>query len=58
MGPRNTLSFYVAAWGFISIGMGFVPTWGWLALCRVLLGILEAGYFPGMVFIISTWYVY
>jgi MFS family permease len=55
MGPRNALSFYVTAWGFTQIGMGFVPTWGWLAFCRVLLGLLEAGYFPGMVFVISTW---
>ncbi|CAA7260554.1 unnamed protein product [Cyclocybe aegerita] len=36
--------------------MGFVPSWGYLALCRVLLGAFEAGFFPAMVYIISTWY--
>ncbi|KAL0955861.1 hypothetical protein HGRIS_002063 [Hohenbuehelia grisea] len=56
LGARNWLSFCVFAWGAVQLGMGFVPTWGYLILCRVLLGLFEAAFFPGLVLIISTWY--
>ena len=36
--------------------MGFVKDWGQLVVTRVLLGILEAGYFPGCVYLLSCWY--
>lgn len=39
------------------IGMGFCKTWNTLAALRVILGILEAGFFPGCVYLMSTWYV-
>ncbi|KAF8161310.1 major facilitator superfamily domain-containing protein [Crassisporium funariophilum] len=55
-GVRNWLTFIVASWGAVQLGMGFVKTWGYLALCRVLLGIFEASFFPALLFIISTWY--
>ncbi|KDQ28221.1 hypothetical protein PLEOSDRAFT_61618 [Pleurotus ostreatus PC15] len=56
LGARNWLAFCVVAWGAVQLGMGFVPTWGWLILCRVLLGLFEAPFFPALVYIISTWY--
>lgn len=43
-------------WGSIMIGMGFVEEWGQLAALRVVLGILEAGFFPSCVYLLSTWY--
>ncbi|KNZ74905.1 hypothetical protein J132_05904 [Termitomyces sp. J132] len=57
LGERNILAFCVVSWGLVQMAMGFVPSWGLLALCRVLLGVFEAGFFPAMVFIITTWYV-
>jgi MFS family permease len=36
--------------------MGFVKNWQSLAALRVILGILEAGFFPGCVYLLSTWY--
>lgn len=56
IGPRYCLTFIVTGWGGIVLGMAFVPTWGYLTLCRVLLGALEAGFYPAVVFIITTWY--
>ncbi|KAF8918208.1 major facilitator superfamily domain-containing protein, partial [Mucidula mucida] len=56
VGARNLLTFCVIAWGAVQLGMGFAPTWGVLAFCRVLLGAFEAGFFPALVFIITTWY--
>ncbi|KAJ7741505.1 hypothetical protein B0H14DRAFT_3608481 [Mycena olivaceomarginata] len=38
------------------LGMSFVPTWGYLTLCRVLLGMFEASFFPGIFYVISSWY--
>ncbi|KAF5359980.1 hypothetical protein D9758_007596 [Tetrapyrgos nigripes] len=55
-GVRNCLTFYIAAWGAVQLGMAFVKSWQQLAGCRVLLGALEAGFFPAMTFIITTWY--
>ncbi|KAJ8076726.1 hypothetical protein PM082_001149 [Marasmius tenuissimus] len=56
VGARNWLGFIVVAWGAVQLGMGFVEHWGLLTLCRILLGVFEAGFFPALVFIISTWY--
>ncbi|KAF2853492.1 phthalate transporter-like protein [Plenodomus tracheiphilus IPT5] len=56
LGPRNFLSAIVVAWGAVMIGMGFSPDYGTLAALRVVLGILEAGFFPSCVYLLSTWY--
>ncbi|KAJ7091244.1 major facilitator superfamily domain-containing protein [Mycena epipterygia] len=55
-GVRSWLTICVLGWGAVQLGMGFVKTWGQLALCRVLLGLFEAGFFPALVFVITTWY--
>ncbi|KAJ4483508.1 major facilitator superfamily domain-containing protein [Lentinula aciculospora] len=55
-GTRNLLSFCVIVWGAVQLAMAFVPNWKYLVLCRVLLGAFEAGFFPALVFIITTWY--
>ncbi|KAK0219197.1 major facilitator superfamily domain-containing protein, partial [Armillaria fumosa] len=64
VGVRNLLTGTVLAWGAVQLGMGFVPTWGYLVLCRTFLGVFEAsplllndaGFFPALVFIVTTWY--
>lgn len=56
IGVGTWLSFCVISWGAVQLGMGFVKSWGTLLLCRMLLGALEAGFLPGIVFVISTWY--
>ncbi|GLB14927.1 hypothetical protein AtubIFM61612_004732 [Aspergillus tubingensis] len=37
-------------------GFGLSPTWPVLAGLRVILGALEAGFYPGCVYLLSTWY--
>jgi MFS family permease len=56
LGPRKFLSFIVVAWGAVMIGMGFADSFQTLAALRVVLGILEAGFFPSCVYLLSTWY--
>ncbi|KAH7346080.1 major facilitator superfamily domain-containing protein [Pyrenochaeta sp. MPI-SDFR-AT-0127] len=56
LGSANWLSFIALSWGAVMIGQGFVKSWISLAVCRVLLGAFEAGFFPGCVYLITCWY--
>lgn len=56
LGPRVHLSTITTAWGAVMIGMSFVKDWESLAGLRIVLGILEAGFFPSCVYLLSTWY--
>ncbi|BCR99123.1 putative phthalate transporter [Aspergillus luchuensis] len=57
VGPTLFLGALVISWGAILVGMGFVKNWKQMVAIRVLLGALEAGYFPGCVYLLSSWYV-
>jgi hypothetical protein len=57
LGVRTWIFFLVVAWGAAELGMGFVKSWQALAALRALLGLFEAGYFPAMAFVITTWSV-
>ncbi|KAL4932358.1 putative phthalate transporter [Aspergillus undulatus] len=46
VGPTLFLGSIVISWGAILV----------MTACRVLLGLLEAGYFPGCVYLLSSWY--
>jgi len=54
--PRNFLTMIIVLWGATTLGMGFVHSWKTLAVCRAVLGSLEAGFFPACVYLISSWY--
>lgn len=56
VGPRLFLPGICLAWGAIIIGFGFAKNWETLLGLRLVLGVLEAGYFPGCVYLLSTWY--
>lgn len=56
LGPRWFLSTITVLWGLCMVGFGLVHKWSDLAALRVILGVLEAGLFPGAVYLLSTWY--
>lgn len=56
-GPRLFISGLTLSWGAIIVGMGFAKGWKVLVACRVLLGIIEGGFFPSALFLMSMWYV-
>ncbi|PMD62712.1 phthalate transporter [Hyaloscypha bicolor E] len=56
IGPRKFLTAIVVLWGAVMIGFGFVKSWQTMAVLRVILGGLEAGFYPGCVYLLSTWY--
>ncbi|KAF2100330.1 MFS general substrate transporter [Rhizodiscina lignyota] len=57
IGPRIHLSNITVLWGAVMIGMGFAPNFKVMSGLRVILGALEAGFFPGCVYLLSTWYL-
>ncbi|TGZ77489.1 MFS general substrate transporter [Ascodesmis nigricans] len=57
VGAAVWLSTIVLLWGIVMIGMGFVKTWVQLTILRTVLGLFEAGFFPGCVYLVSCWYV-
>ena len=56
IGPRPLLATITVLWGAVMIGFGFVAVWTQMVALRIILGIFEAGFFPGCVYLLSTWY--
>ncbi|EXJ68736.1 uncharacterized protein A1O5_08530 [Cladophialophora psammophila CBS 110553] len=54
--PRWHLSTICLTWGVLLIIMGFLNDWKDMVGLRVILGFLEAGFFPGCMYFLSTWY--
>jgi MFS family permease len=54
--PSTWLGFITTSWGIVMTCSGFCQNFGGLVVCRFILGIFEAGFFPGAVFLISQWY--
>lgn len=50
------LSALLIIWGAVTIGTGFGKNFAQLAVLRVLLGIFEAGSYPGLIIIFNTMY--
>jgi ACS family tartrate transporter-like MFS transporter len=46
----------MVTWGLISAGLMFVRTPAVFYLLRFLLGVAEAGFFPGVIYYLSLWY--
>ncbi|PLZ00153.1 MFS transporter [Burkholderia sp. WAC0059] len=54
-GARRTFCSIMLGWGVCSAAMLFVRTPGQFYAGRLLLGALEAGYYPGVIYFLSTW---
>ncbi|EME43430.1 hypothetical protein DOTSEDRAFT_54250 [Dothistroma septosporum NZE10] len=57
IGPGIWLPVLVGTFGVVSMCCGFTHTWTELLGCRVVLGALEAGFYPGCVYLLSCWYI-
>ncbi|KIW40499.1 hypothetical protein, variant 1 [Exophiala oligosperma] len=56
VGPANWLSALCVTWGIVTLCVGFVRDWRVLSVLRVVLGCVEAGLFPGAIYLLSSWY--
>ncbi|KAI5868110.1 retrograde regulation protein 2 [Durotheca rogersii] len=54
--PRIYLPTVVIVWGVVSGASGFVQNFAGLVVVRFLVGVVEAPYFPGCIFLLSSWY--
>lgn len=55
-GPGRVLAIAIISWSAITLGTGFVNSYAETIVCRVLLGLFEAGLFPALTFVISQIY--
>ncbi|KAL2832293.1 major facilitator superfamily domain-containing protein [Aspergillus pseudoustus] len=55
--PSVYLGTLIVSWGIIMTLTGVVRNFGGLVAMRLLLGIFEAGFFPGSVYLCSLWYM-
>jgi MFS family permease len=54
--PRTWLSLCILGFGIVELGQAFVKDYSGLLAARFLLGLFEAGIFPGSFYLISFWY--
>jgi ACS family tartrate transporter-like MFS transporter len=55
-GASRWIARIMFTWGFLAMGMIFVKTPTEFYIVRFLLGMAEAGFFPGVVFYLSQWF--
>jgi ACS family tartrate transporter-like MFS transporter len=56
VGARRWFARIMLTWGLLAMGMMFVKTPVQFYLMRFLLGMAEAGFFPGVIFYLSQWF--
>jgi D-galactonate transporter len=56
IGVRKTLLRIMFTWGIVATAMAFVQTPVQFYIARFLLGVLEAGFFPGIILYLTYWY--
>ncbi|MGV8119561.1 MAG: MFS transporter [Candidatus Xenobiia bacterium LiM19] len=56
LGARQWISIIMIVWGVTAAGMALVKTPQSFYLLRFLLGVAEAGFFPGMILYLTMWF--
>jgi MFS family permease len=54
--PSRWIAFLMFGWGVCTIGLGGAKNYATVTAVRFLLGMFEAGLFPGLVFYLTFWY--
>ena len=55
-GARRWLARIAVSWGIVVVAIGFAPNAATLVTLRFLLGVAEAGLFPGVIYYLSRWF--
>ena len=56
VGPRRWIAFLMVTWGLLSTAMLLVQSAAGFYSLRLLLGVAEAGFFPGILVYINRWF--
>lgn len=54
--PSRYLPGLMFLWGVVTIGMAFIKDYKDLIIFRIVIGCLEAGFAPGVLLLLSSWY--
>ncbi|MEQ1651195.1 MAG: MFS transporter [Hyphomicrobium sp.] len=54
-GARRWIARIMITWGLVSAAMAFTTTVAGMSVVRFLLGVAEAGFFPGIIFYLMFW---
>ncbi|KAH7325632.1 major facilitator superfamily transporter [Stachybotrys elegans] len=54
--PSKWISRIMVSWGIVTVCTAAVTTYGGLLAVRILLGLAEAGFFPGIMMYLCFWY--
>ncbi|MGW4845822.1 MFS transporter [Nocardia brasiliensis] len=55
-GARRWIARILASWGLVATAMAFVPNETVLYILRFVLGVAEAGFFPGILLYLTYWF--
>lgn len=55
-GARRWIARIMVTWGLLSAAMMFIQTPMTFYVLRLLIGVAEAGFFPGIIFYLTTWF--
>ena len=55
-GARRWIARIMVTWGAVATAMAFVPNGTVLIILRFLLGVAEAGFFPGIILYLTYWF--
>jgi MFS family permease len=55
-GARRWIARILATWGIVATAMAFTPNSTVLIVLRFLLGVAEAGFFPGIILYLTYWF--
>lgn len=56
VGARLWFAQIMGTWGLITVALGFTQDATMFYVLRFLLGVAEAGFFPGVLFVLTLWY--
>ncbi|OJI97780.1 hypothetical protein ASPVEDRAFT_49728 [Aspergillus versicolor CBS 583.65] len=56
VGPRIWFAAITFCFGLVTLCSAFVQTWRQMIAARILLGICMSGIYPGLTYLVSTWY--
>ena len=56
VGARVWFTRIMGTWGLVTIALGFTQNPAMFYILRFLLGVTEAGFFPGVLYVLTLWY--
>jgi MFS family permease len=56
VGARVWLTRIMASWGLVTLALAFTPNAATFYALRFLLGVAEAGFFPGVIYMMTLWF--